>query len=108
MDKRISVYIYTNNPLPEAIREIAAGIEEEGVLYEVFQHTESSLDVLTYNASCESLLGCGIGVIGDKAKMQLSSLPKGNEISSVDNFDKLEYRRLGSNTARLVKKKALI
>lgn len=71
-----AILIYSRNPDQDYLREVCAGIEEEGVLYEVRQR-EECLDELAYLAAAESMLGVGIGIDGERIAMQMSRLPKG-------------------------------
>ena len=58
MNNRPSILIYTVNVDDYLmITEMCAGIEEEGLLYEVKKHHYGVLDELTYNAANESTLG---------------------------------------------------
>lgn len=60
---RPTIIIYTREGDEDLLREICAGIEEEGVLYEIHSR-EGTLDELAYEAAKESMLGSGIGVTG--------------------------------------------
>ena len=45
-----AIIIYTNEPDEDLLREVCAGIEEEGVLYQVSSH-EGDLDTLAFEAA---------------------------------------------------------
>lgn len=121
---RPAIYIYTNNINNKFLKEILAGIEEEGVLYHIVEilcnFTEgfsynNSKD-LAYDAAQNSTLGVGIGIIETTAILQLEKLPLENPLFEI-NFEsdfktnaksnsELELRTLGTNAARAVKRQA--
>ena len=45
-----AIIIYTDEPDEDLLREVCAGIEEEGVLYQVSSH-EGDLDTLAFEAA---------------------------------------------------------
>ena len=127
MSGRPPVFLYTNRPAPDCLREICAGIEEEGVPFQVMEREEADLDTLAWEAASESMLGSGIGIRGREAAMQMRSVPKGHNVFEVrPDSDKEEasvrhaydagtdraekdrlpgrWRILGANSARAVKK----
>lgn len=103
--KRPTIYIYTNNPDQAILREICAGIEEEGVLYEVFERPEQDLEQMTWRAANDSMLGSGLGVIGSSAAFQIRGLKPGKFIDYYAFPSKEESRLLGTNSARAIKKR---
>lgn len=102
--KRPSIYIYTNNANKELLQEISAGIEEEGIFFEIREREETKLQLLTYGAAADSMLGSGIGILGMEAAFQIKGLDKGNYVFYYKNPKKTEGRNLGMNAARAVKK----
>ena len=86
---RPTVIIYTRLPDEDLLREICAGIEEEGVLYEVHSR-QGELDDLAFEAAKESMLGSG--------------LPLGKNVFELIDPHFWQCRNLGSNSARAVKK----
>ena len=98
-----AIIIYTSDPDPDLLREICAGIEEEGVLYQISSH-EGDLDTLAYEAAAESMLGSGIGLCGQRAAMMMQRLPKGKNVFELDAPRFWQCRNLGANSARAVKK----
>ena len=98
-----AIIIYTKDPDPDFLREICAGIEEEGVLYQVSSY-EGSLDTLAYEAAKQSMLGSGIGITGGRIAMQMSRLPKGKNVFELNLPRFWQCRNLGANSARAVKK----
>ena len=100
---RPAIIIYTDHPDEDLLREVLAGIEEEGVLYEV--HTRSGdLDTLAFDAAKESMLGSGIGMAGKQLAMQMYRLPKGKNVFELDHPFFWQCRNLGANSARAIKK----
>lgn len=98
-----SIIIYTSEPDEDFTREVCAGIEEEGVLYQVMAH-DGDLDTLAYDAAKESMLGCGIGIHGSRLAMQMQHLPKGKNVFELDMPRFWQCRSLGANSARAIKK----
>ena len=65
--KKPAIFIYTSEPDREILREICAGIEEEGVFYEIKEQTlvpkdaRSTAARFAWQAAQDSMLGSGIG-----------------------------------------------
>lgn len=104
--KKPSIFIYTNKPNRDNLKEICAGIEEEGVFFEVFERDESDLSTLAFQAANDSMMGSGIGVSGNAAAMQMKGLPKEKDIESYQIPTVEECRKIGANSARAIKKMA--
>jgi hypothetical protein len=107
ISRRPSIFIYTFQPDPDFLREIRAGIEEEGVFCEVFSREEADVNELAYAAAADSMLGSGIGLSGTDAAMQMRGLQKGRNAESYHMPTYEQCRRLGANSARAIKKMAL-
>ncbi len=101
-----TILIYVKNPNKSLLQEICAGIEEEGVIYEVIPQEYSKLEDLTYESSNASILGTGIGVSNFEIALSLSSLSKGNYVFRMEAPTTHQARVLGTNAARAVKRKA--
>lgn len=102
---RPSVFIYTVNvDDSDMIREICAGIEEEGLLYEIKRFYYGSIHELSFLAANESILGSGIGIEGKKIGLQLRSIPKGRDVFFIEKPTLSQCRKLGSNAARAIKR----
>ena len=99
-----SIFLYTCDGNCAIIKEICAGIEEEGVLYEIFEKDVSDLDSLAFDAANDSILGSGIALVGRDAAMQMRTLPKGKNVFIMRNASLEAYRTLGANSARAIKK----
>ncbi|MDO4518704.1 MAG: glycerol dehydratase reactivase beta/small subunit family protein [Eubacteriales bacterium] len=98
-----SIIIYVNEPDEDLLREICAGIEEEGVLYQVSAH-EGDLDTLAFDAAKESMLGSGIGMTGQQIAMQMHRVPKGHNVFELNRPFFWQCRYIGANSARAIKK----
>lgn len=98
-----SIIVYTSGADEDYLREVCAGIEEEGVLYQIISR-EGDLDTLAYEAAAESMLGSGIGMQGNRIAMQMQRLPKGKNVFELIAPRFWQCRNLGANSARAVKK----
>lgn len=98
-----TIIIYSREPDEDLLREVCAGIEEEGVLYQVLSR-KGELDDLAYEAAKESMLGCGIGICGTSLAMQMQRLPKGHNVFELCKPRFWQCRNLGANSARAIKK----
>ena len=105
--QRPSIFIYTKRANPEYIRQICAGIEEEGVFYEVFEKDSTDVSLLAYDAANESMMGSGIGVFADSVALTIKGVSKGNNVEHISNPDLDECRKIGANSARVIKKMPL-
>lgn len=102
-----SIFIYANNPDKDSLREICAGIEEEGVFYEVFYKDYADLDTLAHTAAADSMMGSGVGICSNSVAMQMKGIPKGKNVQQFDIPTLADCRKLGSNSARIIKKMPL-
>ena len=98
-----TIIIYAERPDEDLLHEICAGIEEEGLLYELHSR-EGELDELAYAAAEDSMLGSGIGMSGQRIAMQMRRLPKGRNVFELNAPRFWQCRNLGANSARAVKK----
>ena len=99
-----SIFIYTYEPDREDLKEILAGIEVEGVLYEVYEKEQESVEKLAFEAATDSMLGSGIGISRKEMAMQMRLLPLGKNVFRLYNPSREALRMLGANSARAVKK----
>lgn len=102
-----SILVYVNHPDAGSLREICAGIEEEGVLFTVESREETDLYQLAALAAQNSMLGSGIGVVGKDVGLQMTNLERAKNPFFFSEASKIQCRRLGANSARIVKKKPL-
>jgi len=99
-----TILIYAVEPHRDLLKEICAGIEEEGVLFEVLYKENMDIDSLTFESAQDSILGTGIGIHGDEAAISLRSLPKGKHVFVIEKPSLCQARNLGANAARSVKR----
>ena len=104
--KRPSIFIYVNHPDPSVLKELCAGIEEEGVFFDIKEMDYDSPDELAWNAANDSMLGSGIGMCRTHAALQMRGIEKGHNIESYLAPDQEQSRKLGANSARAIKKLA--
>ena len=100
---RPEIILYTCRPDEDYLKEVCAGIEEEGVLYRIYSR-QGDLDTLAFEAAAVSMLGCGIGITGSELAMQMQHLPKGKNVFELNCPRFCQCRNLGANSARAVKK----
>ena len=94
-----TIIIQISQSTQEVRDEIVAGIEEEGVLYEVvYEKTLQSACMLAQVAAQMSQLEVGIGIYGKEAILTTHKL-SGQPLLHTNS----EYRALGQNAARYVK-----
>lgn len=99
-----TILIYTNEPEQKILREICAGIEEEGVLFELVAKEAMDFDDLCFESANDSILGSGIGVLRSQVALHIRLLPKGKQLFSMMNPTLAQARCLGANAARAVKR----
>jgi hypothetical protein len=91
------------------LREICAGIEEEGLFYRI-EKTEVVMDpgMLAHKAAEESILGAGIGIVLSHAVLTFDKLPAEHPLFQLEEKDLMKgrsrARALGKNAARLVRR----
>ena len=99
-----TVFIYTCQPDRMVLKEICAGMEEEGIFFEVFEKNETELSLLASQAAEDSMLGSGIGVLGMDAAFSMKWLPPRRCVGICGNGSRRALRRLGQAAARAVKR----
>lgn len=104
--KKPSIFIYTNDADEDFLREICAGIEEEGVFFEVIPQENTDLHTLAFEAAKDSMMGSGIGIKYVDVALQMRGLPKGRNIESYHMPTYEQCRKIGANSARAIKKMA--
>lgn len=104
MTNKPTILIYAFHPDKQIIKEICAGIEEEGVLYEIIPKEDMTLHELSFYSAHNSILGSGIGIYGIKAELSLRSLPIGQSVFHLEAPTSCQARNLGTNAARAVKR----
>lgn len=86
------------------LRELQAGMEEEGVPYTIQEGTASDAVMLGYQGAQLSPLGVGIGIDAASLCIHYQKLPEDQPLFMLDGQGTLaEWRNFGYNAARLVK-----
>ncbi len=104
--KKPAIFIYTCQADSRILKEVCAGIEEEGVFFEVSEQKEEDVDALAWQAANDSMPGSGIGICRTTAAFQMRGLKKGRNVESYQNPARQQSRKLGADSARAVKKQA--
>jgi len=99
-----TILIYATEPQEELLREICAGMEEEGIPFSIVRKAAMDFDDLCFESANDSILGAGIGIRGSRAALHLRLLPKGKQLFSTVNPTLSQARCLGANAARAVKR----
>ncbi|WP_027623217.1 glycerol dehydratase reactivase beta/small subunit family protein [Clostridium lundense] len=102
-----SINIYVNNGDKSLLTEILAGIEEEGLPFEIFYKDFKKEDLIKggYTASQESRMGIGIGMYERTIVMHYNKLKESEPIfyGELSFYEREKSRRIGCNAARLYK-----
>jgi hypothetical protein len=98
-----SIKVFVTSDSKRFLKEVLAGIEEEGVLYEVETRGDDSSVHLATMAAGESLLETGIGIDKEFASITICKLPLNNPIQSFSCLNNDKLRIAGSNAARIIK-----
>lgn len=100
----IVIYVCSHPGAMEKIREVQAGMEEEGIPWSILQSNETDFTKLAYEAASSSKLGVGVGIGVDGLSIQHEKLPANQPLFSLAAAGKpADWRRFGYNAARLVK-----
>jgi hypothetical protein len=100
----IALCICTHEGYEQKLREIQAGIEEEGVPYAVIPDEEQDVISLAYKGAGISQLGVGVGIGSSGLCIHHHKLPADQPLFvSEDTATCVEWRRFGYNAARLIK-----
>lgn len=105
--KKPSIFIYAHHADPLILKEVSAGIEEEGVFFEIFDISNASVENLAAQAAQDSMLGSGIGILKADICLKMRGLESRKNIERYSNPTKNQCRNLGSNSARIIKKLSL-
>ena len=108
--KKPTIVIYTHRADEALLKEVCAGIEEEGVLYEIAPHTCGAAGELSEAACDTSMLGVGIGMDGTEVSLHIKGMnfrhgdAEKTALFSLHSPDATAARALGANGARVIKK----
>jgi Dehydratase medium subunit. len=100
-----SIVIYVNAHFGQEakLREVAAGIEEEGIPSSWFVAAGDAV-ALAHRGASESRLGVGIGISTDSLSVHYHKLPGDKPLFALPAANNpVAWRQLGNNAARLVK-----
>ena len=104
---RPTIFIYTNQPDRAVLKEICAGIEEEGIFFEIFERSVREVNELAWQAAQDSMLGSGLGICGMDAAFSMRGLTRKRCVEICLNPGREQCRRLGRNSARAIKRQPL-
>jgi hypothetical protein len=97
------VVIGTSGPEPSGIvRAVQAGLEEEGVPFDVHRYEQTDPCALAHQAARDSPLDVGLGVTGEELCVHHAKLPRDRPVRSERTGRPAEARRLGHDAARVV------
>lgn len=100
----IAVRVFPHAGCQAKLREIQAGIEEEGVQCQLADMQQNDAVLLAHAGAESSHLGVGVGVSTEAVCIHHRKLPVNQPLFiSGDAADVYEWRRFGYNAARLVK-----
>lgn len=83
---------------------VLLGIEEEGIPYDIQAEHYADVLELAHNASLDSRLGVGVGISKEGVVLQYEKLDKAAPLFKIKFYQHDQFRNLGSNATRLVKK----
>ena len=100
----VMIQVFPHTGLEQKIREVRAGMEEEGIPCLVAQCNEADAAALAYRGACESRLGVGIGIGAEGLCIHYAKLPAKKPLfASQGAGNPHQWRHYGYNAARLVK-----
>jgi len=104
---RPSIYICSNNPEEFLLKEIAAGIEEEGLPYLIKDKNFNKGDIVkeAYICAQESRIGIAVGIFQNNIVLHYNKLKEDKPLFNinVEDGEKSKARFIGCNAARLYK-----
>jgi hypothetical protein len=101
--KKPVINVFINGVEKEFLKEVLAGIEEEGALYEVYSREEAEVEKLAHEAAVQSLLETGIGMNNEFLCVSITKMTVSSPLIKISTNNRLMLRQTGSNAARLVK-----
>lgn len=100
----IFIYVCPHDRCQEKLREVTAGMEEEGIPYKIVNSDEQAAVKLAYEGAAKSQLGVGIGIGPTEICLHYEKLPPAKPLFYNNQQDNpLVWRCFGYNAARLVK-----
>lgn len=98
----IAIYVTPHSGQDRKLRELRAGMEEEGIPYTVAAG-EGDAPALAYQGALSSQLGVGVGLGPDAVCVHFQKLPPEQPLFVVKDDTLSALRVVGYNAARLVK-----
>lgn len=100
----IFIYVFPHDRSKEKLREVTAGMEEEGIPYKIVNSDEQAVVKLAYEGAVKSQLGVGVGIGSEGICLHYEKLsPDKPLFCNHEPDDPLVWRYFGYNAARLVK-----
>lgn len=100
----IVIAAYTHPGCEQKIREVKAGMEEEGIPCSIMHSNDGDAVSLAYQAACASKLGVGVGIGAEDLFIQYEKLPPREPLFALRvSGTPTDWRHFGYNAARLVK-----
>lgn len=100
----VLIYVFPHIGWEEKIREVQAGMEEEGIPCLVLQAEELDVVALAYQGACASKLGVGVGIGAEGLCIHYNKLPELHPLFALNvPGTPVHWRYFGYNAARLVK-----
>jgi hypothetical protein len=100
---RPSINIYIIKQAAPFVREVLAGLEEEGVLYDLHISSQKSAQQLAHSAASASILEVGIGIDKEWICVTLAKFSEEEPLLKYRVCEEHNLRLSGTNAARLVK-----
>lgn len=102
--RKPTILIFTVRPDEALLRELCAGIEEEGVLYDVIAQPSGEATALAASASGMSMLGSGVGLVGRSLSLHIKGMTSNSPLLGFESATPEQARDIGANSARVIKK----
>ena len=104
-NSRPCIVVVIDKPDKIILKQLLAGIEEEGIPYEVNTVNCLELFKITHKAALYSRMGVGVGINGNRVMLHYSKLKSDKPIFDVNlnRYIKETARSIGNNAARLYK-----
>ena len=102
--RRPTILIFTVRPDEALLREMCAGIEEEGVLYDVIAQPSGEAEALAALASGMSMLGPGLALVGQATALHIKGMTDASPLLGYAHTTPQQARNIGADSARVIKK----
>lgn len=105
--QRPSIFVCVDSPNKSILREVIAGIEEEGIPYDI-KEVELSEDTFlhkVYTESQNSRMNIAVGIMNNRLVIHYDKLPEEEPLifETIESYSKEKARKIGCNAARLYK-----